>query len=284
MSFGEIRLVNNADFGDINEHALLAADLIIKEGNGRARATYAGYGQFNRFVWMYMDTFFDLEKGHYTVAHEFAHHVLGVGDEYRDSDGIDLNAWCEAKPWDLQSTFSVMDNYQNRGTAQTGGPISLSEFCVASNHDLDWKNGQRPNPTDQSTRSEVRNYYFFENSVEGESCWETLNNHPVMNLPMPSGLPEDSPPASFLPPDFGVDPFVYFTAKAPKQFIAAIDISSSMNDVATEVLPSSESKLFYAKQALHTFVDQLAEDDWFGTGQFQSVLIHRVPADTNDRL
>ena len=170
--FGTVRILNNATTSD----ALDIAEYWVNSGSGRAYATYGKFGVRGEHINVYFQSNFQsvpaVDGDAYTLAHEFAHHAYGVGDEYKGPGG---NAECAPTPDTPTLNFCLMDNYFTRGGNAFGMGYTLNEFCVHSNHD--------PNHnTDQD-------------AINGVSCWETIAAHPTRPAVAPAGLPVSVAPA-----------------------------------------------------------------------------------------
>lgn len=199
-SEGQIRL------GTITFHQMAAnpfvADIFVKPGDGRPHSTGVGtIGSQAHLIRTYYDTFHqqpDWMMG-LIIAHELGHYALGLYDEYRPNDGVpDCNTQgsCfagdgdQGVPMDHEnncimepSTYRVNDEY-----------FGSSEFCVASNHDLDLTCGpdiwgfMAGRETQQTKRS-------------GHSCFETLASNFAF-IQLPHNLPTAEPPPNFVAPSF----------------------------------------------------------------------------------
>lgn len=168
-----------------NNTGLEFADILITDSRGMAaaptaNATGADLGIFGQSLDLF--TFDDIYQApgdperftFYTVAHELAHYLFDVRDEYTGSGGA---AECTSG---AAQTACLMDNYKAR---------DLDEFCHAANHDPD-------NDT-------------FQEGAHGESCWETIaGGYPTLSAP--AGAPANAAPAGFINPTYIVsaDPTV----------------------------------------------------------------------------
>jgi hypothetical protein len=225
--FGTIKIVNDSGASD-------TAEYWVNAGPGRAYATFGEYGVRGQHINLFMDSNFGGGDGDaYTVAHEHAHHAFGVADEYSGPGFLGLfsvDAECAAGPDDANLDFCLMDNYFTRGgnAAGVGGGFTLNEFCVAGNHD-----------PDSDTYQESRN---------GESCWETISSHPTRALP-----------ATF------VDGF------GGLRVMLVLDRSGSM---------LAQNRLTFAKRGAGTFLRFLRTGDSVGVASFDCSTALNFPLTT----
>ena len=182
--FGEVTLVNDSG-------ASQSAEFWVNSGAGRAYATYGQYGVRGQHVNLFFDSDFQGSNGgpdgdSYTVAHEMAHHVYGLGDEYSgpaDPNGtIAKNALVDSPTLN----YSLMDNYFSRGGRASGGGYTLNEFSVPSNHDLD----------DPATPYNEANDTYQSSINNNESDWTTIAKNTRFPATAPAGLPVDAAPAA----------------------------------------------------------------------------------------
>ena len=137
--FGHVDIVNDS-------RASRQAEVWIINGTGRAFATCGSFGTPGTHITMYYNSNFvgapAVAGDAYTVAHEFAHHLWGVKDEYSGPGpmGTTVAAECEPAPGANTANFCLMDNYFTRGGnigAGGTGTYTLDELCTAGNHDPD---------------------------------------------------------------------------------------------------------------------------------------------------
>lgn len=172
--FGTIYIFNN-------NTGLEFADVLITNGSGTANATGADLGVFGQSLDLFTTDDINPNPGdpvawtHRTIAHEVAHYVFDVRDEYSGSGGA---AECLT---DGTATSCIMDNFKNN--------LNSTEFCWSGNHDPDADT--------------------FQESTHGESCWETIDRgYPAFTVP--AAAPTDGVPAGFSAPTYQVfaDPTV----------------------------------------------------------------------------
>ncbi|MGH9753919.1 MAG: VWA domain-containing protein, partial [Blastocatellia bacterium] len=206
--FGAITIVNDSG-------ASQSADYWVNSGTGRAYATIGKYGVRGEHVNLFFASNFQALNGAdgdaYTIAHEHAHHVFGVLDEY-SGPGIPGGADCAARPDTATLNFCLMDNYFTRGGRAFGGGYTLNEFCVSGNHDPDG------------------------NTFQGQACWNTISSHPKRSATAPSGLPPDAPPPAHT--------LTFNTGLGGLRVMFVIDRSGSMSIEQRLVLAKQAAKLF----------------------------------------
>ena len=203
--FGTIALVNNSGASD-------EAEFWIHPAGGRADAP-AQYGIRGTHINLLFGSNFssEVDRNSLTIVHEFAHSAYNVKDEYKKPAPPPLEPFASCPPPSEFSnpnlTYCIMDSY-TRGSRLVSTTYSVTEFCVASNHDQD-------RDTDQS----VYNH--------GESCWETMSRlvRP-WRLRLPDGgLPQNPAPAT--------QP-VSFVSACPaaqtRRFMLLLDRSGSMDN------------------------------------------------------
>jgi hypothetical protein len=187
-----------ARLGDVvifnNNTGLEYADILITQGMGGANATGARLGIFGQSLDLFTDDdIYDPlspDDAWQTLAHEIAHYVFDIKDEYSGPGG---SAECVAS---TPASACLMDNY--KVTAYD----DASEFCHAGNHDPDGDTTQE--------------------AVHGESCWETIaGGYPTITAP--AGAPAETPPGGFVNPTFTV----YSTPIV--RVVLVLDRSGSMN-------------------------------------------------------
>jgi uncharacterized repeat protein (TIGR01451 family) len=231
--FGKITIVNNSGASE-------SAEYWVNSGSGRAYATYSQYGVRGQHVMLFFDSNFQGANAGpngdaYTIAHEHAHHAYGVADEYSGPAG---NAECAAPPDTAATNFCLMDNYFTRGGnagGTTAAGYTLNEFCVTSNHDPDLDTNQQ--------------------SINGQSCWTTIANHPKRSATAPAGLPVSNPPAAHT--------VTFHDGTDGLRVILILDHSGSM---------SIEQRLEFAKQGASQFVDLLGVGDSVGVVSFDDTV------------
>ncbi len=246
VRFGRISIFNDSQGGPESE-------VWIFPEEGRAMATLGLYGDYGQHIVLYYGSNIDNasiqqfpDRAAYTMAHEFAHHLWAVRDEYSGpacqqsgplpfcqplfEDCCD----CEASPASPTATFCLMDNYflrgGNLGSDPTGtGTYTLNEFCIAANHDPDG------------------------DSFQADACWVAISTHPDRPLADP-GVPMD--PAGAAPPD----PQFFEDVEDPR-FVLCMDTSGSMS---SQDLDDTASRLLRLQQAGHLFVNLLRDGDELG--------------------
>lgn len=224
--FGTVTVVNNSG-------ASQSAEYWVNPGTGRAFATFGKYGFRGEHVNMYIDSNYQSTSGAdgdaYTTAHEHIHHAYGVADEYSGPSG---NAEDAPFPDTTTLNYSIMDNYFTRGgRAGTGTTYTLNEMCVASNHDPDGDTWQE--------------------SLNGESAWETVAAQSRFPITAPTGLPVDAAPAS--------QAVTFVDGFGGLGVMLVLDRSGSM---------SINQRLDFAKLGAARFVDLLANGDGIGVSSF----------------
>jgi uncharacterized repeat protein (TIGR01451 family) len=226
--FGTVTIVNNSG-------ASQAAEYWVNSGTGRAYATYGKYGVRGEHINVYFGSNFQSLNGPdgdaYTVAHEFAHHAYGLADEY-SGPGIASGADCAVRPDTATLNYCLMDNYFSRGGRSFPGALyTLNEFCVSGNHD--------PNKN------------TYQESINHESCWKTIADHPRRGANAPAGLPGGAPPAPHT--------VSFESGSGGLRVMIVIDRSGSM---------SAENRLGLAKQGAKLFVNFLNTGDSVGVTSF----------------
>lgn len=221
--FGTIRVVNNSGASDTSEYW-------VNSGSGRAYATAGDYGKRGQHVMLFMASDFGAGPGAaYTVAHEHAHHSWGVLDEYSGPSGP--SAECSPGPDTAALDFCLMDNFFTRGGNAVGSGFTLNEFCVAGNHDPDADT--------------------FQESANGESCWETIGSHPTRSATAPTGTPTAASPAS--------TPVTFQTGFGGLRVVMVLDRSGSM---------AVQNRMTFAKRGANTFLSFLEKGDEVGVTSF----------------
>ncbi|MCA9310506.1 MAG: VWA domain-containing protein, partial [Phycisphaerales bacterium] len=271
VRFGRISIFNDSQGGQ-------EAEVWIHPGTGGAFATYGQYGDYDHHITMYygsniasadIDSFPD--RAAYTMAHEFAHHLWNIRDEYNgigcvesDPDCVpDMQNCCDCEAWPHSpvASYCLMDNYFTRGgnlgAVPSGtGTYTLNEFCIAANHDPD---------TDT-----------FQESTHGQSCWTYIANHPDRGLADP-GIPAESPVATPAPQFFDED-------IVQPRFVLCMDTSGSMG---TQDLNDAATRLHRLKQAGHIFINLLNDGDELGIVEYSTTAAPVFPIqailNANDR-
>lgn len=236
--FGKVTIVNDSG-------ASATAEYWVNPGAGRAYATLGKYGKRGEHVNLYFDSNFQgspsADGDAYTIAHEHAHHVFGVADEYSGPGGA---AECAPAPDSATLNFCLMDNYFIRGgNAGAGTTYTLNEFCVASNHDPDTDTHQH--------------------KINEKSCWEVIAAHSSRSATSPAGLPASAPPASQAPS--------FADGFGGLRVMLVIDRSGSM---------SADNRIGFAKSAAKLFVNFLREGDSVGVASFSSGVSVNFPLTT----
>ena len=244
--FGRVDIVNN--FGGGRQ-----AEVWILPGVAGAYATCGLYGTPGEHIIMYYDSNFkgneavggvvpvDCDACSYTIAHEFAHHLWNVQDEYNGPLGP---AECEPLPGSPSASFCLMDNYFTRGgNAGAGTTFTLNEFCVASNHD-----------PDMNTLQDDRWM---------QSCWERLASHPTRSAVAPTTLPTAAAPAVATP--------IFRFPATDRRFVISVDRSGSMNDG----IPTTRLEL--AQQGSEIFIELTKISDRIGITSFADSALINFP-------
>ena len=239
--FGTVTVVNNSGASD-------SAEYWVNPGAGRAYATYGQYGVRGQHVMLFFDSNFQGANAGpngdaYTIAHEHAHHVFGVADEYSGPGG----AGDCAPPGDTAAlNFCLMDNYFTRGGnagGATAAGYTLNEFCVAGNHDPDMDT--------------------FQESINHQSCWATIAAHPRRSAAAPAGLPVGGTPAA--------QNVTFENGTAGLRVILVLDRSGSM---------TAEQRIDFARQGASQFVDLLRDGDSVGVVSFSDNVSVNFPVTT----
>ncbi len=253
VRFGRISIFNNSQGGP-------DADVWIHPGMGGAFATYGQYGDYEQHITLWYGSNIDSpditsypDRAAYTMAHEFAHHLWAVRDEYNGVACVESNPSCmpdmqnccdcEAFPHSPTATYCLMDNYFTRGGNLNSNPsgtgtYTLNEFCIDANHDPDGDN--------------------FQTTSLGASCWTYIANHPDRGLSDP-GVPMEasgSPPG----PQF-------FDDVEEARFVLCMDTSGSME---TQDLDDTASRLHRLKQAGHVFINLVNDGDRLGVVDYNT--------------
>lgn len=234
--FGTITIINDSG-------GTQAAEYFVHSGDGRAYATQGKYGVRGEHVNLYFNSNFTAQFGAdgdaYTIAHEHAHHAYGILDEYSGpnddgsrADNDPLKAENAPFPNTASMSFSLMDNYFNRGGRATGGAYTLNEFSIATNHD-----------PDKDTWQTV---------INKRSDWEQVaaSRFPAV---IPTGLPVDAPPAAHT--------VTFQTASGGLQTVMVLDSSGSM---------STDNRIEFAKSGAKLFTFALDQGDSVGVTSFAS--------------
>jgi Mg-chelatase subunit ChlD len=224
--FGEILVCNDSRGGR-------SADIWIQPGGGRAHAHIEGLGEENEHVTLYaQDDFGDNGVANTptgtTIVHEWGHYAYGIYDEYIGPNGN--TAECQQPPYN--SMGSLMENFWER---------EISEFCVASNHDVD-------DPTTPQNEANTTD----QEAQRGESSWETMTStFPSLNAP--NNLPNQAPPN-------GHDPITWRELEAETRISLVLDESGSM----------AGSRIQNARRGGKLFVDLAQSQDKLGVVSYDS--------------
>lgn len=222
--FGTITIVNNSGASD-------EAEFWIHPGGGRANA--GAYGIRRRHTNLFFGPNFssELDRNALTIVHEFGHQAYNLYDEYMQlaTGGAELFARCPMPSEDTNPNLSycLMDDI-NRGARRLSTTYSVTEFCVASNHDPDQDTAQH--------------------SLHGESCWETMSRllRP-WRLNLPNGLPHNAPhaaqPVTFAPT----------CSSQIQRTVLLLDRSGSMLDTGGRL---DGTRLAIAQRSVGAFIDQ----------------------------
>jgi uncharacterized protein YegL len=142
--------------------------------------------------------------GSWVVAHEWGHHAYGIKDEY--SGPTNGAKECVVVPAAVADrTACLIENFWNHGA----DGVSLTEWCVASNHD----------PNNDT----------WQEDINGQSCWENLvDAYP--DVTAPAALPDAGPTTN--PIEF----FDWTLLMEGTRIVLVIDDSGSMiNDNKMEL-------------------------------------------------
>lgn len=192
------------EFGDVfvcnNKGAGKAAEVwILPPGTSWCSQAPGRFGVSGQHIEQcYDDMVYSNAKadGSWVVAHEWGHHAYGIKDEY---SGPTAGAKeCVVVPADVNArTACLIENFWNHGA----DGVSLTEWCVASNHD---PNGDT-----------------YQESINGKSCWENLvEAYP--DVTAPTDLPDAGPTTNPLP--F----FTWTVLEEDTRLMLVIDDSGSM--------------------------------------------------------
>jgi hypothetical protein len=247
LRFGNISIVNAEIInGEIVPGASNAADVWINPGKGRAYTYLGVYGSRGRHINLYYDSDFSLvdnsDDPAYTIAHEFGHAALGLGDEYESRFGFDAEC-ADPSLEDPTLSFCLMDGFDKRGGGGDGLGFNwtLNEFCIKANHDPD-------RDTDQSSVN------------SNKSCWETIATDTKWAAKVPAGLPEDSPPPS--------QPVNFMIGSGELHVILVVDRSGSM---------LSSERMEFAKRSARMFINRLNIGDSVGVIDFDEKITVTFP-------
>ena len=171
------------EFGDVfvcnNKGAGKAAEVwVLPPGTSWCSQAPGRFGVRGQHIEQcYDDMVFSNAKadGSWVVAHEWGHHAYGIKDEYSGPTNGDKE--CVVVPAAVnQRTACLIENFWNHGA----DGASLTEWCVASNHD----------PNNDT----------WQEDVNGQSCWEDLvAAYPDVTAPaaLPDAGPATNPGAFF---------------------------------------------------------------------------------------
>lgn len=234
--FGTVNIVNNS--GSSEE-----AEVWVFLSNGTPVGTYGKFGKKGQHILLpglFIQVLADVQAywdslNAYTVAHEFGHHAYGLVDEYADGSGHSgPNISCAPPPADVCNRdldYCLMDGFGQRGGGgcpHPDRPITMNEFCVASNHDKANSSGFGGGETAQS----VFNH---------RSCWETISRlKKAWKIPAPTQAVSAPPAAQAV--TFGT------SCGTPKVAIV-IDRSGSM---------TLDNRLSFAKLGTEQFINAFA--------------------------
>ncbi len=223
QEFGEIVVCNNSRGGKAAEY------WILENGRSNAPGRYGVAGQhINQY---YSDIVSSSSKadGSWVIAHEFGHHAYGIKDEYAGpTAGSGLK--CVATPANPDTqTACLIENFWIRGA----DGVSLTEWCVASNHDPDGDT--------------------YQDDINDESCWETIvEAYP--DLTAPAALPDPGPGGPLLA-------FSWTVLEEENRFAVVIDKSGSM---------ASSMKMELAQLGGKIFTNLVTPPDKLGVVAFDS--------------
>ncbi|GJM23193.1 MAG: hypothetical protein DHS20C15_31080 [Planctomycetota bacterium] len=223
QEFGQVVLCNDSRGGASAEF------WVFENGRSNAPGRFGVAGQhINQY---YSDIISSSTKadGSWVLAHEFGHHAYGIKDEY-SGPTADGGLKCITTPADpTTQTACLIENFWIRGA----DGVSLTEWCVSSNHDPD-------NDT-------------YQESVNDESCWETIvAAYPDLTAPV--GLPDAGPGGPLLTFDWQV-------LEEENRFVIVIDKSGSMG---------SQNKMELAKLGGKIFTNLVTPPDKLGVVAFDS--------------
>ena len=214
------------------------ASLWVYPGTGRSTANSDADGSALGERGRHISYFFD--KGPKTLAHEFGHQALGLGDEYNEQTRFGA---C----WGYGRCTEIADIDAQTGCLMQEHSTHFTEFCTAGRHDTVQGNedgcdeGEAPcethcdyyNPdTDayETTQQSVRSLAEFEQRLD---CW----SHIVANfnfLEAPADLPVAEAPPNFVEPAF------VERCESPETVLLVLDRSRSMVEGTREYDPPVE--------------------------------------------
>ncbi len=181
-----------------------AADMWVFPQDGRAGGSFRIDGSSARVSGAHVTQFLPASNA-FVVAHEMAHHMFGLLDEY------------DEQPRGIGPCFEAVNQSEaNHCLMDSRGAVSNTEFCVASNHDplqgegLPCTPGAAPfasncqwySPATGLYEATQQEQFLSANGVlGGHDCWSRL----VLNFPFlttPGGSPQAAPPAGYVAPTF----------------------------------------------------------------------------------
>jgi uncharacterized protein YegL len=150
--------------------------------------------------------------GSWVVAHEWGHHAYGIKDEY--SGPTNGAKECVVVPAAVADrTACLIENFWNHGA----DGASLTEWCVASNHD----------PNNDT----------WQEDINGQSCWENLvDAYP--DVTAPAALPDAGPTTNPL------EWFTWTELEEGTRIVLVIDDSGSMSNDNKMALARLGGKIF----------------------------------------
>lgn len=214
------------------------ADLWVYPGTGRSTANSEADGSALSERGRHVSFYFD--KGPKTLAHEFGHQALGLGDEY--SEQMRLGA-C----WGFGRCTEIADIDAQTGCLMQEHSTHFTELCTAGGHDTTQGNedgcndGEAPcethcdyfNPdTDayETTHQSTRSLAAFGEVLD---CW----SHVARNfdfVTVPADLPVADAPPGFVEPEFDE------VCESPETVLLVLDRSRSMVEGTRDYDPPVE--------------------------------------------
>lgn len=224
QEFGDVFCCNNKGGGK-------AAEVwILPPGTSWASNAPGRFGVSGQHIELYYDDMVFKNAanidGSWVVAHEWGHHAYGIKDEY---SGPTAGAKeCVVVPAAVaERTACLIENFWNHGAAG----VSLTEWCVSSNHD----------PNNDT----------WQEDINGKSCWESLvAAYP--DVTAPAALPDAGPAGAAI---F----FDWTELEAEARFVVVIDDSGSM---------SSDNKMALARLGGMIFANLARDGHKLGVVRF----------------
>ncbi|MHC4218416.1 MAG: VWA domain-containing protein [Planctomycetota bacterium] len=279
LRFGNVSIIDESG-------ASSEAEIWILPEEGVANAIDGFYGVRDAHVVEFYPNNFDtallkeppaepspIERYFYTMVHEMAHSLWRILDESTGPNCCQVrplaDIWCEnqnvcdCEPWPgaEDASFCIMDNYYirggNAGILPTGtGIYTLNELCTAANHDPDGDSWQ--------------------DTQNGQSCWETIESHTLRPLQLAGALPDDTPP--------NVPGPTFDALVGESRYVFCLDRSGSMDNTDTG---DGASRLDRAKQGIHFIINGFRGGDRVATTAYATdpeVIYPLALIDPNDEV